>query len=404
MRIMLTLYRRHLPTCKHVEKGRAHTKCSCPIWIDGMQDGRRVNYSLKTTNWTKSCRTLRDIESGVADPDRALKPVAAAAADFVAKLETERMSGATIQKYRAALLGTPGPARDRQAARYTTPLATAAAAAGVKFVQNIDLEFLESYRRTWTGGPTTATKRIDRLRSFLGWCVTHGWLRKNPAAGLRPPQERVQPTMPYSRAEFQALLIACDHPKRFESAVIRDNRQRLKALLMLLRFSGLRISDAIMLTPDKVAGGRVKLYTQKTGVAVCVPLPPMVMEELERTPFTYGRFWWWGGRAGVDSTAETWRKRLKLAGAIAGVDGAEWHRFRDTFAVELLLAGVGLEKVSVLLGHRSIRITERHYSPWVSTRQAQAEAEVAAAWAKDPVVQVFELRRESDRETVEVRN
>ncbi len=53
--------------------------------------------------------------------------------------------------------------------------------------------------------------------------------------------------------------------------------------------------------------------------------------------------------------------------------------------MELLLAGVPLERVSVLLGHTSIRITERHYSPWVRARQEQAEADVRRAWEQDPV-------------------
>lgn len=396
MRIMLTLYRRHLPACPHAPKGRSHTKCHCPIWIDGVQDGKRINYSLKTANWTKGCKTLRDVEAGDAAPDRALKPVAAAAEDFITKLQAERMSAATVQKYRAALIGTWTENRERQAERYTTPLAAAAAAAGIKFVQGLNLEFFERYRQSWTGGPTTAVKRIDRLRSFCAWCCSHGWLRTNPAAGLRPPVEQVDPTMPYTRAEFQALLSSCEVPKRFESETTRANRQRLKALLLLLRYSGLRISDALMMTPEKIAGGRVTLYTQKTKVPVCVPLPPFVVEELGRTPATYGQFWFWGGRAGVDTTAEIWRRRLKLAGAIAGVKGAEWHRLRDTFAVELLLQGVSIERVSVLLGHRSIRITERHYSPWVVARQAALDAEVAAAWARDPMVQVFELRRAGD--------
>jgi len=39
------------------------------------------------------------------------------------------------------------------------------------------------------------------------------------------------------------------------------------------------------------------------------------------------------------------------------------HRFRDTFAVELLLAGVPLDRVSIFLSYSSIRITERHYAP-----------------------------------------
>lgn len=43
--------------------------------------------------------------------------------------------------------------------------------------------------------------------------------------------------------------------------------------------------------------------------------------------------------------------------------------FRDTFAVEMLLAGVPLEQVSILLGHKSVKITEKHYAPWVKARQ-----------------------------------
>jgi site-specific recombinase XerD len=54
--------------------------------------------------------------------------------------------------------------------------------------------------------------------------------------------------------------------------------------------------------------------------------------------------------------------------------------FRDTFAVELLLAGVPTEQVSKL-GHASIRVTEKHYSPWVKARQDQLEEAVQKTWA-----------------------
>jgi integrase/recombinase XerD len=54
--------------------------------------------------------------------------------------------------------------------------------------------------------------------------------------------------------------------------------------------------------------------------------------------------------------------------------------FRDTFAVEMLLAGVPLEQVSILLGHKSVKITEKHYAPWVKARQEQLAANVRKAW------------------------
>ena len=44
------------------------------------------------------------------------------------------------------------------------------------------------------------------------------------------------------------------------------------------------------------------------------------------------------------------------------------HLFRDTFATKLLSTGVPLERVSVMLGHSSIKVTEKHYSPWVRGR------------------------------------
>jgi integrase len=48
----------------------------------------------------------------------------------------------------------------------------------------------------------------------------------------------------------------------------RDNARRLKALVLLLRYSGMRIGDAVKLTTDRISGRKLFLYTQKTGVPV----------------------------------------------------------------------------------------------------------------------------------------
>ena len=154
-------------------------------------------------------------------------------------------------------------------------------------------------------------------------------------------------------------------------------------MVLLLRYSGLRMQDAACLERGRVADGRLFLQTQKTGTVVYCPLPPEVAQRhstLSRTltPTTSSGM---GGasarqpsRAGIGCSSTCSRR------ATPPIVGGHPHRFRDTFAVSLLLKGVSLESVSKLLGHTSIKVTERHYAPWVKARQEQLEADVRRTW------------------------
>jgi hypothetical protein len=46
----------------------------------------------------------------------------------------------------------------------------------------------------------------------------------------------------------------------------------------------------------------------------------------------------------------------------------------------MLLAGVPIDQVSLLLGHASVKITEKSYSPFVKARQIQLQDSVRNAW------------------------
>jgi len=48
----------------------------------------------------------------------------------------------------------------------------------------------------------------------------------------------------------------------------------------LLRYTGLRIGDAVGLACDRIIGARLFLYTQKTAVPVWLPLPDFVVQAL----------------------------------------------------------------------------------------------------------------------------
>ena len=113
---------------------------------------------------------------------------------------------------------------------------------------------------------------------------------------------------------------------------------------------------------------------------MCVPLPDFVLTALEAVPKTGERYFFWTGESKVESATGDWQRTLKGVFEEAKIPDGHAHRFRDTFAVGLLQAGVPMERVSVLLGHSSIKVTERYYSPWVCARREQLEADVRRRW------------------------
>ena len=199
-------------------------------------------------------------------------------------------------------------------------------------------------------------------------------MNSNPAAKLKPPKVTEAPTLPFGKDEMDRILEACDeYPDK-------RNPVRLRALVLLLRYSGLRFTDAAKLSRDRITKDNLLLYTAKTGTPVNCPLPAVVIDALAAIPENGPYYFWTGRSASKGLAGSTWWRPLHRLFALAKVPNGHAHRFRDTFAVELLLAGVPLDRVSVLLGHKSVRITERHYAPWVRSRQEQLEADVRKSW------------------------
>jgi integrase/recombinase XerD len=196
--------------------------------------------------------------------------------------------------------------------------------------------------------------------------------------------------MPLTRDEMVKILAACDEYVFETSQSGLLNAHRLKTLVLLMRYSGMRIVDAVSLSVDRLEGKRLFLYTQKTGTPVYTVLPEFVVKALKETPRATPTLYFWTGAGKLESIVRSWQMRLRklfnLAKVSKGQGNMVSHRFRDTFSVELLLAGVPIERVSILLGHQSARITEKHYSPWIRSRQEQLEADVQRAWAEDPVI------------------
>jgi integrase len=361
---MLTIYRRHTRSCPHRNQGRTYRRCKCPIWIDGFVGGVEMRQSLRLRDWQKANERVREWEAQ--DKIEKEKPqsirVKAACDSFESDAKARGLREPTLYKYRLLF----------------KQLKDFCEAAGVRFIGEIDLELCRRFRESWKQKNLSALKTLERLRAFFRFCQESGWMQDNPARRLQNPRVKQSPTLPFDNADMVKILTACDGYNAEHPKAGRLQALRVKALVLLLRYSGLRIRDAVTLERDRIADGKLMLYQAKTGTPVYCPLPPIVVQALECLPGT--RYFFWSGESNPKSAVGDWQRTLRRVFKLAKVPGGHAHRFRDTFAVELLKAGVPLDRVSVLLGHQSTRVTERHYSPWVRERQEQLEVDVRRTW------------------------
>src|SRR5204863_1417946 len=148
----------------------------------------------------------------------------------------------------------------------------------------------------------------------------------------------LRPTLPFDRREMTAILKAADEFNP-SGKFGQGNRKRVRAMALLLRYSGLRISDAAILERSRLNRDKLFVYTQKTGTPVWVPLPPKVVKGLKDAPSDNPKYFFWNGRCSPMSTVKIWERTFQRLFELADVPGGTLHRFRDTFAVELLLKG-----------------------------------------------------------------
>ncbi|MGC1977401.1 MAG: tyrosine-type recombinase/integrase [Candidatus Sulfotelmatobacter sp.] len=369
---MLRIYRRHRKSCEHRADGK-YRRCRCPIWIDGFLGDQDIRKSLRVADWQKAETMRGEWEAAgvpATDIGEAIS-IAAAEKEFLADCESRKLKNSTVGRYRILF----------------RELDAFAAKEGFRFLKQLDVPVLNKFRATWKGeSGLTDLKKLERLRSFFKFALANGHIQQNPAAAIRNPKIRPNPTLPFSQEEMLRIFAAAGKKITDAKPPAKNKARRVRALILLLRYAGLRISDAIGCETDRLQNGKLFLYTQKTGQHVYCPLPEFVVTELERAPRVSDRYWFWTGVGTVETARKKWSEALTDLFADAKVIGGHAHRFRDTMAVELLKAGTPIERVSILLGHSSVRVTEKHYNPWNRARQEQAEADVARSWATDPIV------------------
>jgi site-specific recombinase XerD len=343
---MLTLQRRHSPRCPDRDKGPNHLKCrgGCVLRACGTtDDGRRMRLSLKTRDLQRAARRLTEIEDRMSGKPR--KKVVDAVASF--RAQHEGNADETKRRYKRIL-------------RYFTEFS---ARETLTYVDQINLEAMDKYAQS-RNNIKSWTKDVELLRQFFEFCRDREWINRNPAKALKLPRvQEANDVVPYTHAEIVKIIAACDEFGKYSY-----ERRRARAMTVLMRYAGLRISDVVTLAREHIQGQYLVKRAVKNNKLIRVELPSSVLEALEVLPLPKAaakgnQRYFASDATGLRSLVKGAWRTMDAVFKRSGVVGAHPHRFRHTLASELLAKDGSIEKVAGILGDSPATI-RRYYAKW----------------------------------------
>ncbi len=210
------------------------------------------------------------------------------------------------------------------------------------------------------------------LRRAFSFAIERGHLTRSPLKGKNLNAKSAN-TQPFEEADIEAMLSTAQAEAQAGPRQGTQARRDLPVILLTFLSTGLRIGDVMHLqkTAIDLAAERMVVHTRKRGRTVSLPIPPELLEALTAHLATLDP-----ANPLVFPTEEGKVTRhldrlLRNLWDRCGVKGGHAHRFRDTYAVELLKRGASLYDVSKLLGITQ-KVAEQHYAPYCSELQERA--------------------------------
>mgnify|MGYP003292408922 CR=1 FL=1 len=202
-------------------------------------------------------------------------------------------------------------------------------------IDHLFLKDFEEWLRKSRISNNTVHKEMRNLRTLIGEAVHAGLINENPFLRYKMPKSEKKEHVFLTESEINQIASSSLYPE------IRD------AFLFCCR-TGLRFSDYQLLDESnfQIIRGRVWLIytTVKTGIEVRVPI------------FLFGSL----PHPHIASNATANKSLRALCNELGIRKAVTFHTARHTFATIMLSRGIPITSVQQMLGHTSVRMTERY--------------------------------------------
>ena len=257
------------------------------------------------------------------------------------------------------------------------------------------LEYLKVYKRDEDGelitnGEKGLARKMSALRSFYGYYFKHRIIQKNPTLLVDMPKLHDKAIIRLDTDEVAMLLDYIEHcgdtltgQKR---VFYEKTKERDLAIVTLLLGTGIRVSECVGLDIEDVdfKNNGIKV-TRKGGNEMVVYFGPEVEKALKRylevregiTPLA-------GHEHALFYSAQ--RKRIgvqavenmvkKYSRQITTTKKITPHKLRSTYGTALYQETGDIYLVAVVLGHKDVNTTKKHYAALDDARRRQAATAV----------------------------
>ncbi len=293
-------------------------------------------------------------------------PFSVALEDYCRHLESERrLSPHTLSAYRRDLL-----AFDRF---LTNHRGSSIPLAAWSEIEERDLRGWMAQLRAQGLQAQSVARALSALKGFVRRLQTLYNISCSAALRVRRPPHQLPPPYPLSQERTHALIVAAGMCAEQQDWV----KARDVALLTLLYGAGLRISEALALDDEEIlrmtkeTPRRLRIHGKGDKVRL-VPVLPRVCDALkdyrEQRPDTKTHVSertseqpFFRGARGERLHPRVVQKRMKILREQQGLpQSATPHALRHSFATHLMEEGGDLRSIQKLLGHSSLKATQRY--------------------------------------------
>lgn len=244
---------------------------------------------------------------------------------------------------------------------------------------------VDSYKawRKKTVKPCTINRELTTLKAATHKALEWQMIRQDPLQGYKLDKVDDARTRYLEDAEFEKLL-ANAHPE-------------LVPILLMARHQGMRQSEILKLrwSDLDLRRGLLAIRHAKSGEGRFMPMTSAIQEMLSKTPPLMRQGYVFTYRARPIVRLGWLRHGFVKAVRAAEIEDFRFHDLRHTFASHIAMKGGDIQALAALLGHKTLRMTQRytHLSPGylkttieLAVPQLKTVLEIKDALIKDKVL------------------